>query len=88
MHYSDTASNPYTQAQIVNMGNIILNKIGMLCCWILDWNACPNIQKIWTNFKQHLREAHHQLQETTFLQQGQTTFHGNAVHEILVELKK
>ena len=42
---------------------------------------------MWTNFKIHFRNAHHQLRETTSLQQQQSTFQANAVKEILTELR-
>ena len=87
VHYADAANSPYTQPQIVNMGYIILNRTGIFRRWILDWNTKPSIQQTWTNFKIHFRTAHQQLRETTTLQQHQTPFHANAVHDFLHELK-
>ena len=39
VHYADAASSPYSQAQIINMAYIILNKTRYFCQWILDWNT-------------------------------------------------
>ena len=67
---------------------IILNGTGYIHCGILDKNNCPTVQKTWINFKSHFRKAHHQLWETTSLQQQQqTTFQANTVQEILTELR-
>ena len=65
VHYADAANSPYTQAQIINMGYIILNRTGFFRRWILDWNDRPQIRKTWENFEIHFREAQHQLRETT-----------------------
>ena len=88
VHYADAANSAYTQAQIINIAYIILNRTGHFRRWILDWNAKPSVQKTWTNFKLHFREAHHQLKETTTLQQQQSTYHVNAVREMIDELKQ
>ena len=53
-----------------------------------DWNACPSIQNTWTNLRLHFSEAHHQLHETTALQQQQSSFQANAVQEIIIKFKK
>ena len=87
VHYANAAASPYTQAQIVNMGYLILNRTGVFRRWILEWNVCTPLQKTWTNFKIHFRTAHHQLKETTSLQQHQSSFQVNAVKEFLHELK-
>ncbi len=88
VHYADTAYSPYTQAQIVNMGYIILNRTGVFRRWILDWNAKPQVQQTWMNFKIHFRTAHQQLRETTSLRQQQTPFHANVIQDFLMDLKQ
>ena len=87
VQYADAANSPYTQAQIINLAYIIVNRTGHFRRWILSWNERPQVQKTWTNFKMHFRDAHHQLRETTLLQQQQSSFHVNAVRELLDEFK-
>ena len=88
VHYADAANSAYTQTQIINIAYIILNRTGHFRRWILDWNAKQAVQKTWTNFKLHFREAHQQLKETTTLQQQQSTYHVNAVREMIDDLKR
>ena len=64
-----------------------MNKTGVFRRWILDWNAKTQVQKTWTNFKIHFRQAQQELRETTSLQQRQSTFQANAVQEFFAELK-
>jgi len=45
------------------------------------------VQKTWTNFKIHFREAHQQLRKTTSLQRQKSSYRANAVQEFIVELK-
>ena len=87
VQYADAANTPYTQAQIINLAYIILNRTGHFRRWILSWNERDPVQKTWTNFKLHFRDAHHQLRETTSLQQQQSSFQVNAVRELLDDFK-
>ena len=87
VQYADAANTPYTQAQIINLAYIIVNRTGHFRRWILSWNERDPVQKTWTNFKLHFREAHHQLRETTSLQQHQSSYQVNAVREFIDELK-
>ena len=41
------------------------------------------MQKTWTNFKIHVRQAHQQLWETTNLQVRDLAYHANAVREFI-----
>ena len=45
------------------------------------------VQKMWTNFKLHFREAHKQLKETSNLQAQNSSYHANALREVVEELK-
>ena len=87
VNYSEAAQTPYIQAQCINLGYLILNRTGHFQRWIIDWHNRPQVQKTWTNFKIHFREAHQQLKETTSLQAQNSTYHANAVKEILHELR-
>ena len=68
MTFAEAAQTPYTQPQSINLAYRILNRTGLFQRWIIIWNEKPQVQKTWTNFKLHLREAHQQLKETTNLQ--------------------
>ncbi len=87
VQYAAAANSPYTQAQIINLAYIILNCTGHFRRWILSWNELPQVQKTWTTFKMHFRDVHHQLRETTSLQQQQSSYQVNAVRELLDKFK-
>ena len=53
VNFSDAASTPYTQAQCINLGYLIINRTGLFQRWIIDWNNQPQVQKTWTTFKLH-----------------------------------
>ena len=87
MTFAEAAQTPYTQPQSINLAYRILNRTGLFQRWIIIWNEKPQVQKTWTNFKLHFREAHQQLKETTNLQAQNSPYHANALREIVEELK-
>ena len=56
VNYSEAARVPYSQPQCINLGYRIINRTGMFQRWILDWNAKPQVQRNWANFKHTLEE--------------------------------
>ena len=86
-NYAEAAQTPYSQPQCINLAYRILNRSGLFQRWILDWNAKPHVQKNWANFKSHFRKAHQQLKETSNLQVQDSTYHANAIKELLQELR-
>ena len=87
VNFSEAAQTPYTQAQCINLAYLIINRTGYFQRWIIDWNEKPQVQKTWTNFKIHFRQAHQELKETTNLQVKHSSYHANAVQEVLQELR-
>ena len=87
VNYSEAARVPYSQAQCINLGYRIINRTGMFQRWILDWNSRPQAQRTWSNFKKHFRKAHQELKETTNMQIQDTTYHANAIKEMIQDLR-
>ena len=88
VNFAEAAEIPYTQPQCISLGYRIINRTGMFQRWILDWNNKPQVQKNWSNFKKHFRTAHQQLKETTNLQARDSSYHANALQEILQEIRE
>ena len=85
-NYAEAAQTPFSQPQCINFAYRILNRAGIFQRWIIDWNARPQVQKTWINFKIHFWRAHQQLIETTNLQAQNTSYHANIPREIVDEL--
>ena len=85
--FSEAAQTPYTQPQCFNLAYRILNRTGMFQQRILNWNKKPQVQKNWSNFKQHFCIAHQKLKETTNLQARDSSYHANTLQEIRSEIK-
>ena len=52
-NYVEAAQTPFSQPQCINLAYKILNHSGIFQHWIIDWNAHPQVQKTWINFKIH-----------------------------------
>ena len=87
VNFSEVAQTPYTQAHCINQAYRILNRTGKFQRWIIDWNKWPQIQKNRINFKLHFCQVHHQLKETTNFQTRDSSYHANALQEILQEIR-
>ena len=85
--FSEATQTPFSQPQCINLAYRILNCTGLFQRWIIDWNNRPQVQKTWKNFKVHFRTVHQQLKETTNLQVRDSSYHANAIKEVIQELR-
>ena len=83
VNFSKAAETPYSQPQCISLAYRILNHTGLFQRWIISWNNKPAVQKTWTNFKIYFRTAHQQLKETTNLQARDSSYHANAMKEVI-----
>ena len=71
MMYGDFAQCPFTAEQSILRAYNIDNSTGLYKDYIKTWSRCSRADKTWTNFKEHFRDAHLELQET-----GELTLEG------------
>jgi hypothetical protein len=64
MMYGDFAQCPFTAEQSIQRAYNIVDSTGLYKDYIKTWSRRPRADKTWTNFKEHFRTAHLELQET------------------------
>jgi type II secretory pathway component PulJ len=63
--FADLAQQPATERQTIAKAYTIINKTRRFKTAITEWNRRPPIQQSWIAFKDHFRQAHQELRETT-----------------------
>jgi hypothetical protein len=63
--FADLAHQPITQRQTIAKAYTIINKTRRFKIPITEWNRLPAAQQTWIAFKDHFRQAHQELRETT-----------------------
>ena len=78
---AEAARAPLTQIQCINIAYVILKKSNTFSTYLIKWDAKPEIQKTWIQFKIEFRQAVKELRRTGSLQVQQ--LHANLVSEIV-----
>ena len=61
--YADNGGQPYTTDQHLRIAYTLVFKTGLYFRDCKAWNAKPNNEKTWTNFKTHFHHAQHLLHD-------------------------
>ena len=61
--YADDGGQPYTTDQLLRIAYTLVFKTGLYFEDCKAWNAKPNNEKTWSNFKEHFQRAQHLLRD-------------------------
>ena len=60
----ELAGHPFSSAQIVDLGLIIISKHRIFSSYVRKWMQRPIVKQKWVNFKDDFTAVHHYLRDT------------------------